>query len=105
MNKVNTKLKYPTYCINLKERPDRKQKVIEEFINIDINQDDVIFLQFHKHKKGGRHGCYDSHMKIWYDFYHNHKDKELCIVFEDDFETTENSKIYFKKAIPYVEKI
>ena len=94
----------PVYCINLKERLDRKKHVEKEFKKIDIQPTDVIFLDFHRHKKGGRYGCYDSHMKVWNDFYTNHPDKELCIIFEDDFEVTENSKLYLKKAITFVEK-
>lgn len=41
---------------------------------------------------------------MWNDFYTNHSDKELCIVFEDDFEVNEKSKLYLKKAIQFVEK-
>lgn len=41
---------------------------------------------------------------MWDDFYQNHKDKELCIVFEDDFEATENSIYYLKKAISFIKK-
>ena len=94
---------YPTYCINLKERIDRKEHAQKEFNKLDI-QHDVIFLDFYIHKNGGMYGCYDSHMKVWNNFYKNHSDKELCIVFEDDFESTENSILYLKKAISFIEK-
>jgi len=97
-------MNYPVYCINLKERLDRKKHVEKEFSKIDIQPTDVIFLDFYRHKKGGRYGCYDSHMKVWNDFYKNHPDKEMCIIFEDDIELTENSKLYLKKAISFVEK-
>ena len=97
-------MSYPVYCINLKERLDRKKHVEKEFKKIDIQPTDVIFLDFYRHKKGGRYGCYDSHMKVWNDFYINHPDKEMCIIFEDDFEVTENSKLYLKKAISFIEK-
>ena len=97
-------MKYPVYCINLKERLERKKYVENEFSKIDIQPTDVIFLDFYRHKKGGRYGCYDSHMKVWNDFYTNHPDKEMCIIFEDDFEVTKNSKLYLKKAISFVEK-
>jgi GR25 family glycosyltransferase involved in LPS biosynthesis len=43
-------------------------------------------------------------MKVWNDFYINYPDKEMCIIFEDDFEVTENSKLYLKKAISFIEK-
>ena len=94
----------PIYCINLQERPERKQNAIQELEKIHIDKKNVIFLEFHKHKKGGCYGCYDSHMKVWNDFYKNHKDKEMCIIFEDDFEVTENSKKYLKKAIRFIEQ-
>ena len=97
-------MNYPAYCINLKERTDRKNHAKKQFRKIDIEPSDVIFLDFFKHKKGGLYGCYDSHMKVWNDFYQNHKDKELCIIFEDDFEATENSIYYLKKAISFIEK-
>jgi GR25 family glycosyltransferase involved in LPS biosynthesis len=97
-------MKFPVYCINLKERLDRKKHVEKEFKKIDIQPTDVKFLDFYRHKKGGRYGCYDSHMKVWNDFYINHPDKEMCIIFEDDFEVTENSKLHLKKAISFIEK-
>ena len=94
----------PIYCINLKERTDRKKYTKKEFKKIDIEPSNVIFLNFYRHKNGGIYGCYDSHMKVWNDFYKNHLDKELCIVFEDDFEVTDNSILYLKKAISFIEK-
>jgi GR25 family glycosyltransferase involved in LPS biosynthesis len=97
-------MSYPVYCINLKERLDRKKHVEKEFKKIDIQPIDVIFLDFYRHKKGGRYGCYDSHIKVWNDFYTNHPDKEMCIIFEDDFEVTKNSKLFLKKAISFIEK-
>jgi len=95
---------YPVYCINLKERTDRKESAQNQFKQINIEPNNVIFLDFFKHKNGGLYGCYDSHMKVWNDFYQNHKDKKLCIIFEDDFEVTENSIYYLKKAISFIEK-
>lgn len=97
-------MEYPVYCINLKERVDRKKNVEKEFEKIDIKPSNVIFLDFYKHKMGGRYGCYDSHMKVWKDFYINHADKEICIIFEDDVEVTENSKLYLKRAVSFIEK-
>ena len=95
---------HPIYCINLKERTDRKQHVKKQFKKINIEPSSVIFLDFYKHKKDGIYGCYDSHMKVWNNFYNNHTDKEFCIVFEDDFEAIENSILYLKKAISFIEK-
>jgi GR25 family glycosyltransferase involved in LPS biosynthesis len=97
-------MEYPIYCINLKERMDRKKNAEKEFSKIDIQPTDVIFLDFYRHKKGGRYGCYDSHMKVWNDFYINHPDKEMCIIFEDDFKVTENSIFFLKKAVSFIKK-
>lgn len=97
-------MNYPVYCINLKERMERKENAQKQFRQINIKPSDTIFLDFHKHKKGGIYGCYDSHMKVWNNFYQNHKDKELCIIFEDDFRATENSIYHLKKAISFIEK-
>jgi GR25 family glycosyltransferase involved in LPS biosynthesis len=97
-------MNYPIYCINLKERTDKKKHAYKEFKKINIEPSDVNFLDFNKHKKGGIYGCYDSHMKVWNDFYEKYLDKEICIVFEDDFEVTENSIYYLKKAISFIEK-
>ena len=97
-------MNYPIYCINLEERKDRKKHVEKEFSKINIQPNDVIFLKFYLHKKGGIYGCYDSHIKVWNNFYENHLDKELCIIFEDDFEVTENSILYLKKAISFIKK-
>lgn len=104
MSKLEIPIPIPIYCINLQERPDRKKTAINEFKKINIDKKNVIFLEFHKHKKGGRYGCYDSHVKVWYDFYKNHKDTEMCVVFEDDFKVTENSETYVKKAIPFIQE-
>ena len=97
-------MNYPVYCINLKERKDRKKYIEKEFNKIDIQPNDLIFLNFFLHEKGGLYGCYDSQMKVWNDFYINHSDKEMCIVFEDDIEVNENSKLYLKKAIQFTQK-
>jgi GR25 family glycosyltransferase involved in LPS biosynthesis len=94
----------PIYCINLKERMDRKKCAEKEFKKINIQVDDVIFLDFYRHKQGGRYGCYDSHIKVWNDFYINHPDKEMCIIFEDDFKVTKNSNFYLKEAISFIKR-
>jgi GR25 family glycosyltransferase involved in LPS biosynthesis len=97
-------MNYPIYCINLKERTDRKKHAYKEFKKINIEPSDVNFLDFNKHKKCGIYCCYDSHMKVWNDFYEKYLDKEICIAFEDDFKVTENSIYYLKKAISFIEK-
>ena len=39
-------MNYPVYCINLKERKDRKKYIEKEFNKIDIQPNDLIFLNF-----------------------------------------------------------
>jgi GR25 family glycosyltransferase involved in LPS biosynthesis len=97
-------MNYPVYCINLKERSDRKRYVEKEFEELNIQPVDVIFLDLYRHKNGGIYGCYDSHMKVWNDFYINHPDKEMCIVFEDDIKATKNSNLYLKMAVSFIKK-
>lgn len=90
-------LEYPIYCINLVERTDRKQHVINEFSKINIDSNNVIFLHLTKDIKGGKHGCYESHTKIWNEFYKN-SNSNFCLIFEDDFLTNLNCKYILEKG-------
>jgi hypothetical protein len=76
---------YPIYCINLEHRNDRKIHSINEFSKINIHYKNVKYLSFTKDNRGGVYGCYDSHMKVWNDFYYNYPNNKFCLVFEDDF--------------------
>ena len=49
-------MNYPIYCINLKERIDKKKHAQKEFRKIDIEPSNVIFLDLYKHKNGGIYG-------------------------------------------------
>jgi hypothetical protein len=51
---------YPIYCINLLERPDRKQHVEQEFKKINIDFAKVNFPIFTRDHRGCVYGCYDS---------------------------------------------
>jgi hypothetical protein len=77
-------LEYPIYCINLLERTDRKENVINEFSKLNIDCSNVKFPDFNRDVRGGKYGCYDSHVKIWKDFYLKSSNK-FCLIFEDDF--------------------
>lgn len=95
---------FPIYCINLEHRKDRKEHTIEQFKKLNINHDNVIYPHFIKDNRGGIYGVFDSHMKVWNDFFVKHPNQNYCLVFEDDFVIFENSKSIIKKAIDFIEK-
>jgi len=95
---------YPIYCINLEHRKDRKEHTIKEFEKIGINHNKVIYPHFTKHKRGGVFGCFQSHMKIWNDFFIKYPNKQYCLVFEDDFVISKNSKFIIKKAVKFIDE-
>lgn len=90
-------LEYPIYCINLVERLDRKKHVLNEFNKIGINISNVNFPIFTRHEKGGKYGCYDSHVKIWNEFYHS-SNSNYCLIFEDDFISSNDSVDLLQKG-------
>ena len=95
-------MSYPVYCINLENRTDRKKHTEEQFKILNI--DNVIYPVFTKDKRGGIYGCYDSHIKIWRDFYEKYKYIDYCLIFEDDFVSTAKSDYYIKNAVEYIKK-
>ena len=95
---------YPIYCINLEHRKDRKENTKKEFEKLDIPYNEVIYPHFTKNKRGGVYGCFDSHMKIWKDFFDKHPNKKYCLVFEDDFVITKHSKSIMKKAVKFIDE-
>lgn len=94
-------LEIPIYCINLSERADRKEHVIKEFKKLDIDFSKVIFPVFSRDPRGGKYGCYDSHVKIWKDFYENHTANH-CLIFEDDFVTNDNCNDIINKGDEFI---
>jgi hypothetical protein len=88
---------YPIYCINLEERKDRKENIKKEFSKLNIDLSIVKFLKFNRDIRGGRYGCYDSHVKVWNEFYHNSK-SNYCLIFEDDFVSNNNCKGIIEKG-------
>lgn len=92
------------YCINLEHRKDRKTHSLKQFNKMDIPYDKVVYLHFTKDKRSGAYGCFDSHMKVWNDFYTNYPNEKYCLVFEDDFVAPPNSKYIIKKATKFLEK-
>lgn len=82
----NKMVKY--YCINLVERPDRKERVQKIFDDLGI---EVEFPVFHKHPDGGMVGCRDSHMKIW-----AQAPDDTIVVFEDDAKLVATKEKFFE---------
>lgn len=99
---MNTYNNILIYCINLQHRKDRKKHTENEFYKLGISPDNVIYPNFVKHAKGGVYGCYDSHMRIWHDFYFNHPEQQYCLIFEDDFESHPQSKEILQKAQQFI---
>ena len=92
---------YPIYCINLEHRKDRKEHSLDQFKKLEINK--VIYPHFTKDKRGGVYGCFDSHIKVWKDFL-KYPNQKYCLVFEDDFVISKDSKLFMKKAVEFIEK-
>jgi GR25 family glycosyltransferase involved in LPS biosynthesis len=90
------------YCINLQHRQDRKQHTQTEFMKIDIAPEMVIYPRLVKDPRGGVYGCYESHLKIWNDFYYNYPDKPYCLIFEDDFVAQPKAKELMEKAQEFI---
>lgn len=64
-------------CINLKERPDRKQHMMAQLDGIDFH-----FYHPTRHPNGGMHGCFESHINVISKAYSEGLNS-IC-VFEDD---------------------
>lgn len=80
------------YCINLKERIDRKESVLKQFQSVGLN--DVEFIDaFSPNNEGifktkGAHGCALSHIYIYKKI--KESNYENIIIFEDDLIFSEN---------------
>jgi len=95
----------PVYCINLNHRLDRKQHSLREFTKLKKGlSEKVIYLPFVKDIRGGAYGCYDSHMKIWEDFFTRFPHERYAFVFEDDFVYSSTDRSILKKAASYLER-
>ena len=92
------------YCINLQHRKDRKIHSLEQFTKMHIPHNNVVYFNLTKDKRGGVYGCFDSHMKIWNDFFTNHPNEKYFLLFEDDFIAPSNSKDIIQKATEFLEK-
>ena len=66
------------YCINLKERRDRRAKARRLFKRLGLQ---VEFWTVDRHPEGGRYGCFESHVQIWL-----LSRGEITVIMEDDLE-------------------
>ena len=78
-NKFALPYKFKIYCINLYERDDRYKKMKKQFDNLNMN---VQFIRNYKHARGGKYGCFSSHIQAIKDAYSNNLD--YCLIIEDD---------------------
>lgn len=69
------------YCINLIDRDDRMQEVSKRFAKVGLDTT-VTFHRVHRHEKGGRYGCFDSHRQIVRTALED--GLERIMIFEDD---------------------
>lgn len=67
------------FCINIYERPDRYQFMVDQFNKYNLK---VIFIRNHKHKLGGRYGCFSSHIQCIKETLN--RSAKYCLILEDD---------------------
>ena len=97
MNKYNFFDKI--YCINLKYRKDRYNSSLNTFKKLKINN--IKYFIANKHPKGGRYGCFDSHIKIIYNAYINNYN--YILIFEDDVKIAKYyNNILLNKSINFM---
>ena len=87
------------YCINLKHRKDRYNSAINTFKQINLHN--VTFFLADKHEKGGRYGCFDSHIQVINNAFNNNYNNIL--IFEDDIKIGKfYSNLLLKKSIDFM---
>ncbi len=92
-------MKYKIYCINLFERPDRYTHMKKQFDKFNIT---VKFIRNHKHKLGGRYGCFESHIQCLQDAFKSNLD--FCLVLEDDIELDEDYQKVIDNCIGFIKR-
>lgn len=90
-------MNYSIHCISLIERPDRFESAKNTFKKTGI--ENVNFLRINKHPKGGRYGCYDSHLRVL-----DNTATDVVIVFEDDCNINEHNTFNWKEVLSEIEK-
>ena len=66
-------------CINLDDRTDKKNRVLQVFRALNIPVD---FVTVQRHPQGGRYGCFHSHIRVIQQAYNDGLNNIL--IFEDD---------------------
>lgn len=87
-------------CINLKSRPDRKEKCKQLFKKLGIR---VKFFEAIK-SEDGHNGCFDSHIACYKEALQKGLDK--LVVFEDDItETSDYSESAIQDVMDFIEDV
>lgn len=94
----------PIYCINLKNREDRRKHSFQQFRTMGISPEHIIYPPFTKDVRGGAFGCFDSHVKIWHDFYLYFPNESYALIFEDDFIAPPEGMLMIKNAEEFISK-
>jgi GR25 family glycosyltransferase involved in LPS biosynthesis len=68
-------------CVSLEEATERREQCVKNFEKLGITN--YKFYKTHRHKEGGRFGCFISHINIIKNEYD--KGSETVLIFEDDF--------------------
>lgn len=94
--------KIPAFVINLKSRPDRLERVLERFdnINLSINIWEASVLKktekFFDNFGIGAAGATDSHRRLWQFIVNNEID--YALIFEDDVVFSQDFQVVYPKA-------
>lgn len=86
------------YCINLKNRPDRWDKVQKEFKKIGIISERFDAIE---NKENPVYGCSESHIEI---LTHAEKQNKNVLIFEDDVEFINVNNNEIEKAVQELSK-
>jgi GR25 family glycosyltransferase involved in LPS biosynthesis len=81
------------YYINLDHRKDRLENIITELNKTNINQNKINRIPGIYIKDFGILGCAKSHCLALESFLKSSSDNKYCIIFEDDFEFTQEQDI------------
>mmetsp|Transcript_36564 Transcript_36564/g.77795 ORF Transcript_36564/g.77795 Transcript_36564/m.77795 type:complete len:274 (+) Transcript_36564:119-940(+) len=87
-------------CINLLERDDRYKMIGDEFKRIGVTEK-VYWHRPNKHPKGGRYGCFESHLAV----FQAALDKNVpwAVVIEDDVRFASSYESSFKSLLQLVD--
>lgn len=70
------------YCLSLKERSDRRDKIQQQFKRYGLQ---VEWWIVDRHPLGGKYGCFESHLCIW-----EKHEGDITMIIEDDLEISIN---------------